>query len=248
MQRRTPRPKPSGPDRRKRRFEERDRRIQEVATALFVERGLGGFSMEDVAAAIDYSKGTVYLHYKSKEDVLVAVLAGHVAWLADRFEHAATLPLSPRARMRAIAEIDIGRTIAHPPLLLLATAFVSPATLAKAPPERQQAISESYRRQNAVEGGIVREAISRGDLTLPPGGRPDRVTYALSAMYFGSLYIAAQGSLSQHFTLEQTKPSILANIETVLDGLRWRPPADSPEYQAEIVRLLELLAAQEPAR
>src|SRR5262245_65381446 len=75
-----------------RRFQERDRRIREAAQRLLLERGLHGFSMDDVAAAIDYSKGTVYLHYTNKEDALFASCIDCCGELATRFERAAASP------------------------------------------------------------------------------------------------------------------------------------------------------------
>ncbi len=62
-------------ERQRQQFDERDRAIRDAARRLLLERGLHGFSMDDVAEAIAYSKGTVYQHYDSKEDVLVASCA-----------------------------------------------------------------------------------------------------------------------------------------------------------------------------
>src|SRR5262245_64704195 len=87
-----------------RRFQERDRRIREVAQRLLVERGLHGFSMDDVAAAIDYSKGTVYQHYQSKEDALLGGCAACGAELAGRLECAAAVAGRPRERMMALGD------------------------------------------------------------------------------------------------------------------------------------------------
>jgi AcrR family transcriptional regulator len=242
MQRKTTR-KPStvGGERRQRRFDERDVRIRKEATALFLERGLNGFSMEDVAKAIDYSKGTVYQHYMSKEDVLVAVLAAHLDAVMGRIDDAAAAPVCPRARIRAISELDLVYTIEHPEVLQLSTVFIVPHILAKAPPERAKAVQAAYDRSNAAERGIVNEAISRGDLVIPEGRKPQHVRFALSSLHFGATYIAAHGSASAEITLVDLGPVILANYETLLDGFAWKPPAASPEYQADLAKIHALL-------
>src|SRR5437667_3152118 len=72
-------------ERRRRRFDELDRRIRDAAQRLLLERGLHGFSMDDVAEAVEYSKGTVYQHYTSKEDALVASCSDACAELARWF-------------------------------------------------------------------------------------------------------------------------------------------------------------------
>ncbi len=70
--------------------EARQHRIIEAATALFVEHGFGGTSIDQIAAAADVSPQTIYATYGSKAAVLsraidVAVLGDHgTASLADR--------------------------------------------------------------------------------------------------------------------------------------------------------------------
>ncbi|MGB8505622.1 TetR/AcrR family transcriptional regulator, partial [Mycobacterium sp.] len=50
--------------------EGRQRRIVDAATALFVEQGFGGTSIDQIAAAADVSPQTVYATYGSKAAVL----------------------------------------------------------------------------------------------------------------------------------------------------------------------------------
>ena len=61
--------------RKQREIQEREALILEVAREMLLERGYLGVTMDRIAQAIEYSKGTVYQHFSSKEDVLVA-LAG----------------------------------------------------------------------------------------------------------------------------------------------------------------------------
>jgi AcrR family transcriptional regulator len=62
-------------ERQRQQFDERDRAIRDAARRLLLERGLHGFSMDDGPRRSPTSKGTVYQHYDSKEDVLVASCA-----------------------------------------------------------------------------------------------------------------------------------------------------------------------------
>lgn len=241
MQRKTPRKASLGGERRKRRFEERDRRIRQEAVRLFLERGLQGFSMDDVATAIEYSKGTVYLHYVSKEDVLVAVLVDHLAVAIRLFERAAASPICTRARMRALVELEVARAVRFPEVLPLSTTFLTPESLAKAKPERGQAVGAAYDRLSAVEAGIVREAVSRADLVLPPERRIDWVLFPLAAVSFGSMYLAAQGRKSRQVPVETLRPRIFANFEIVLDGLGWKPVGGGAAYDADVATLEKLL-------
>lgn len=57
-----------------RRKDARPQELLEAALDLFVERGFAATRLDDVAKAAGVSKGTLYLYYKSKEDLFKAVV------------------------------------------------------------------------------------------------------------------------------------------------------------------------------
>jgi AcrR family transcriptional regulator len=62
-----------------RRKDARPLEILEAALSLFVEKGFAATRVEEVARRAGVSKGTVYLYYSSKEDLLKAVIVHFVA-------------------------------------------------------------------------------------------------------------------------------------------------------------------------
>lgn len=48
-------------------------RIQEVALSLFAERGYDKTSLREIAEELNVTKAALYYHFKSKEDLLVAI-------------------------------------------------------------------------------------------------------------------------------------------------------------------------------
>ncbi len=60
--------------RRERKKRETRRRIVEVATRLFSERGFDAPTVDDIAAAADVAKGTIYNYFDSKEAILFEFL------------------------------------------------------------------------------------------------------------------------------------------------------------------------------
>ncbi|MFN0182414.1 MAG: TetR/AcrR family transcriptional regulator [Aquabacterium sp.] len=60
---------------RRRRKEARPQELLEAALALFVEKGFAATRAEEVATRAGVSKGTLYLYFPSKEDLLKAVIA-----------------------------------------------------------------------------------------------------------------------------------------------------------------------------
>ena len=65
---------PPLPPTRQRRKQARPQELLDAALQLFVERGFASTRMEEVAALAGASKGTLYLYYASKEDLLKAVI------------------------------------------------------------------------------------------------------------------------------------------------------------------------------
>lgn len=86
---------------RRRRKEARPQELLEAALALFVEKGFAATRAEEVARRAGVSKGTLYLYYPSKEDLLEAVIAHYLSPLiAEGAALAAAYqgPVAPRLR------------------------------------------------------------------------------------------------------------------------------------------------------
>jgi len=64
----------SPPDKPRRRKEARPAELVEAAFALFLEKGFAATRIEDVAARAGVGKGTLYLYYQSKEQLLRAAV------------------------------------------------------------------------------------------------------------------------------------------------------------------------------
>src|SRR5436853_606003 len=60
------------------RDETRDKRF-EAAARIFEEQGIGGASIEAIAAAAGFSRGAFYSNFNSKDELIIAMLEDHVA-------------------------------------------------------------------------------------------------------------------------------------------------------------------------
>lgn len=87
-----PKPVPAAPL-RQRRKEARPQELLDAALALFVEKGFAATRSDEVAVRAGVSKGTLYLYYPSKEELLKAVIQQNLSQLiaegsgiADEFE------------------------------------------------------------------------------------------------------------------------------------------------------------------
>ncbi len=90
-------------------------KILSASAELFLEKGFEKTSMQDVAAAAGISKGAIYHHFQSKEEILNAVAERQALanrdvlerWLAD------TEALNGREKLAAILEKNLDSQQAH---------------------------------------------------------------------------------------------------------------------------------------
>ncbi|HEY4989858.1 MAG TPA: TetR/AcrR family transcriptional regulator, partial [Opitutaceae bacterium] len=72
-----------------------------ISRRIILEHGVEGLTMDRLAAATPYSKGTIYQHFTSREDVLGALCVAMGELRLDMFERASRF--AGRSRERAIA-------------------------------------------------------------------------------------------------------------------------------------------------
>jgi AcrR family transcriptional regulator len=54
-------------------------KLFEAAARVFEEQGIGGASIETIAAAAGFTRGAFYSNFKSKDELIIAMLEDHVA-------------------------------------------------------------------------------------------------------------------------------------------------------------------------
>ena len=59
-------------------------KLFEAAARLFEEQGIGGASIEAIAAAAGFSRGAFYSNFASKDELIIAMLEDHVAQTVRR--------------------------------------------------------------------------------------------------------------------------------------------------------------------
>jgi len=75
-------------ERKEREKEQRRNHIIEMAKQVFFRDGFESSTMDDIAEVAELSKGTLYLYFKSKEEVYLSIVNQAQALLCDKFEEA----------------------------------------------------------------------------------------------------------------------------------------------------------------
>jgi AcrR family transcriptional regulator len=92
-------------ERRAREKAQRRREILDAARREFLEHGVGRPTMDDIASSAEVSKGTIYLYFKSKEEILAHLLLEGLDLLLQKMEGAVELQAQagPADALRALA-------------------------------------------------------------------------------------------------------------------------------------------------
>jgi AcrR family transcriptional regulator len=162
---------------RAKRNEEASRRDQLIRASarLFREKGFDGTSVRDIAAATGMQSGSWVYHFRTKQDILAAVMEEGLARALERIEAIGALELEPREKFRALVRTHL-ETLLGPgqdfiPVLLYEWRSLEPSQRAR--------VIAPQKRYEQVWAETIDELQSRGDWSTPT--RADRL------LMFGAL-------------------------------------------------------------
>jgi AcrR family transcriptional regulator len=73
-----------------------------LAAAMFAERGLRATTVRDIADSAGILSGSLYHHFKSKEEMVDEVLRTFLDWLFERYQHIIDTEPNPLARLKGL--------------------------------------------------------------------------------------------------------------------------------------------------
>lgn len=211
---------PTQTPQRQRRKEERPQELLDAALQLFVERGFASTRMEEVAARAGVSKGTLYLYYESKAELLKAAIRER---LSNEIEAGA---LEVAQHVGSHGEL-LRNLLAHWWLRVLDSpasgVFKLIITEVRSFPE----IAEYYIREvvepgSQLIGGVLRRGIAAGEF------RAVDVDAAVHSLVLPMVMLCVHkhslGACAPIDALPDPKLFVHQHIDLVLDGLTVAPP------------------------
>jgi len=102
------------PERKKREREQRRQDILNAAEKVFFSKGVKNSTMDDVAEAAELSKGTLYIYYKSKEELYLAITLRALGILKSMFQLAFSGPGTGLEKTFALGKAFYQFSIEHP--------------------------------------------------------------------------------------------------------------------------------------
>ncbi len=224
--------------RKARETKQRELQILAAARQLLLERGYLGLTMDRVAEKIEYSKGTVYQHFGSKEDLLAALEVQTMDERIAMFQRAATFSGRPRERLAAIGIAEELFVQLKPEHFRCSQIINSGAFQAKMDEKTVSGIRSREMRCSETVEGILRDAIAQGDLKLPEGMGPSELSLTLWSLYIG-FFTLVEGSIPfDQFGVQDPIAMLRRSSHLLLDGYGFQPLFGDWDWAAASERIL----------
>ena len=138
---------------------------------MLLERGYIGLTMDRIAQATEYSKGTIYQHFSSKEDLVVALAAQTAQKRTTMFQPRRHVQRRRRSeRLTAIGMAsDLFVSLYPGPLPAPSSWSTRPRCGPSARPRTRRASRCCEGQCFATVAGVIRDGIAQGDLDAPRG-------------------------------------------------------------------------------
>ena len=212
-------------ERRQREKEARRARILDAAELVFRSRGPDHTTMEDVAEAAQLGKGTLYLYFKTKEDLLLAIAARHQRAMLELFERAAQVGSVGLEALRAVLLAYTERMstpVEHLRMVMARWVEGVPFDDGRVPDEMRQNLQRLF--------GVLCDTIARGqaDGSIRDDEDPVRLAFKLWSGVNGALLMKLKlACFPRMAALQKEAIELEEQVDFVLEAVR----ADLPLSQ-----------------
>ena len=227
--------------RKQRELLERESLILDSAQHMLHEHGYNHLTMDRVAEAVEYSKGTIYNHFASKEDLVASLCCRCVGNLLEIFQRAYECPGSTRERYAAIG---IGYSLYHQlnPMDSSNLQILKNNAVREKVSEQKLGEIESLEQQiTAITSKIVQEAIDCGDLDSRYQSDVSTIVFGCWSMHYGALLLAQSDIPFHELGFSPVVKMLWQNANVYLDGYGWKPLSAEYDTDALFERLSQAL-------
>lgn len=216
---------------------DREQELLHIAQQLVEAEGYANLTMDKLTAASPYSKGTIYNHFSSKEDVITALCNASLRHEISLFKKALRFDGNTREIALALHQAYLLAAKLQPVLFSCVLTAKSPWVREKSSPARLTMQQELEKEVTQMIDVLLQQAIDANELQPKAGATVDLMAFANWAISFGS--IALLSSASETYSIERLQGThpFLFNLNCVLDGMNWLPLSSDWDYSQSWLRV-----------
>ncbi len=233
---------------KKQEIADRESRILELARRMVLGGGYHGLGLDGLATELGVSRGTIYNHFKCKEEIILALLVETMDKRREMFQRAASYREVPRIRMAAIGVAAELFVRLYPDHFQVEQIVKSDSIWDKTTQERRALVKGCQMQCVGIVAGVVRDGVAQGHLTLEEDMTPEALVFGLWSMTEGAYSIIATSDAVAELGILEPFPAIRRNIQKMLDGFGWAPLSAEIDFDATMEKVVKEVFAQESAR
>ncbi len=230
--------------RKQREIKEREGQILKLARPILLRKGSQALSMDRLAAQMEYAKGTLYTHFRNKEEIVLALAAESMELRLKMFEAASAASRVSRERLIAIGAACELYTQEYADHFRIEDWIRNSTIWGKASRERQDLVRQCEGRCMSIVSGIVRDAVAHGDLKLENDLTAEEMIFGFWAINYGSQVLAATSPSLLSLGVPNAPRAIRHHCFTLLNGFSWLPIGDFAGHNETMDRFGDLLRKQ----
>jgi AcrR family transcriptional regulator len=150
-------------DRKQREKEQRRIGIINAAEKLFYEKGFDNVTMDEIAEAVELSKGSLYLVFRNKDSLFFAIVARHEQEFLDELIRRLERPATGREKLQEVIRCNVDLGKAHPGFAEMASTY-APVLWSRIDRENEAVHREIACHYNEVLRIVIAEGIHDGSV------------------------------------------------------------------------------------
>ncbi len=233
---------------KKQAMHDRELRILELARKMLLTGGYHGLGLDSLAVELGVSRGTIYNHFKCKEEIILALLIETMERRRTMFQRAAAYRGVPRVRLAAIGVAAELFVRLYPDHFRVEQIVKSDSIWDKTTEERRSLVKTCQMQCVGIVAGIVRDGIAQSHVTLPEDMTPEALVFGLWSMTEGAYSIIATSDAVKELGISAPFPAIRLNIHGMIDGFGWTPLRKDLDYDQMMEQFMTDVFSEEFSR
>lgn len=161
-------------ERRKRERENRKNAILKAARKLFFEKGFKPVTVESIARKAELSKGSIYLYFKSKEEIYTQILLNDIDKFHEHFNDLLLNPISASEALLRFSGIYVDLFLNDRELFRILMTFMLHTINMNLPDELNLHIIRTTNRNISILEEIFKYGVERGEFSAMLNLRQNR--------------------------------------------------------------------------
>jgi len=222
-------------------IQQREDHLIEIARSLVEKDCTTTLTMDKLVKASPYSKGTIYKHFISKEDLLMAVCNSCMTEIKSLFERALSYDGKSREKVLAVAVSYVIWAKLHPSQLFAVLSAHAPSVALGCSPQRNsEQQSNEFCLMELLQSAIIK-AIEGGNFKLPTNLTVEQVNFAMWSSLWGAMALIMSKGESAKLKSMQLERESFTNNRLILDGLNWKPLSNEWNYSESMKKIIKSL-------